>query len=273
MFETHQLLECSPLQDLYMPPLAQPPIQAQKVVQFHKFPSQKTTQKAPAKSKQTNSLTEAYRKIINTFEETKPSNISIVNVARDYGIQHRRVYDLFNLLTYLGVCQNIERGKLAWIGLDCFKTAVAKAYAQIEIDSITLPVSKIFCLGPSPSLGQIATHFISMYLFFGVDTLLLKQVSSIFHDPRADIKSLERRMYLVLSFLELMGIVSHTTKTNEYKLIADLSAAQNYAIEQKKKVEKIQCPLSLENLLNTSVGPYTSDLKLQRLLECPVIHV
>jgi hypothetical protein len=255
------------MQELIMAPPS-PPARAAPV-------QQERVQKAKCKGKgqrQGKSLTDAYKQIIHNFEKTKPANISIINVARDYNIQHRRVYDLFNLLASLGVCQNIERGKLAWIGLDCFKTTIAKAYAKIEIDSLTTPISRLFCLGPSPSLGQIATHFVSMYLFFGIDTLLLKQVSSVFHDPRADIKSLERRMYLVLSFLDIMGIVTHTMKTNEYKLMLDLSEAQEYALQQKKKFEKARCPLSLENLLNSSDGPYVSDIRTQRLLECPAVR-
>lgn len=222
--------------------------------------------------KQGNSLTDSYKQIISDFEKSRPTNINIINVAREYGIQHRRVYDLFNLLTALGVCENIERGKLSWIGLNCLKATIAKTYEKIEIDSLTKPVSRIFSLGPSPSLGQIATHFVSMYLFFGIDTLLLKQVSGIFHDPRSDIKSLERRMYLVLSFLDIMGVVTHTMKTNEYKLTIDLSDVQKRAFEKKKSFEKTRCPLSLENLLNSSEGPYVSDIRAQRLLECPSVR-
>lgn len=265
MLETSPIIS-SRMQELVMLPPS-PPANAAHTQQGQ---PQKTRLQGK-RQKQSNSLSDAYKQIINNFEKTRPTNINIINVAHDYSIQHRRVYDLFNLLAALGVCQNIERGKLAWIGLDCFKATIAKAYAKIEIESLTTPVSRLFCLGPSPSLGQIATHFVSMYLFFGIDTLLLKQVSSIFHDPRADIKSLERRMYLVLSFLDIMGIVTHTMKTNEYKLTIDLSEAQEYALEQKK-FEKARFPLSLQNLLNSSEGPYVSDIRTQRLLECPAVR-
>ncbi|EAY02759.1 hypothetical protein TVAG_369870 [Trichomonas vaginalis G3] len=217
-----------------------------------------------SKEKISNSLTDSYKQIVNDFEQLKPANINIVNVAQQYGVQYRRVYDLFNLLTSLGVCQNVERGKLAWIGLSSVPSVISKAYAKIEIASLHKPMNQVFCLGQSPSLGMIATHFISMYLYFNVDTLLLRQVSSTFHDPRTDIKSLERRMYLVLSFLEIMGVVAHTMKTNEYKLILDLSAAKESALQQKRKYQQSKCPLSLENLLNSVGGPFTTDLQAER---------
>lgn len=219
----------------------------------------------------TSSLSETYKQIIREFEEKKPSNISIVNIAKEYGIQHRRVYDLFNLLTALEVCQNVERGKLAWLGLSNITNVIKTAYAKIEIASLTKTTSQLFSLGPSPSLGSIAKHFISMYLFFDVDTLLLRQVSTIFHDPRADIKSLERRMYLVLSFLEIMGIVAHTMKANEYKIVIDLSDIKEYAIVQKRNFVKTRSPLSLENLLNNTKGPFEADIKSERLRECPLL--
>ena len=224
------------------------------------------------KKRSSNSLTDVYKQIISDLEFKKPNNINILNISKEYGIQHRRVYDLFNLLTSLGVCQNVERGKLAWCGIFNVPTIISKAYSKIEINSLTMSPAQLFCLGPSPSLGDIATHFISMYLFFDVDTLLLKQVSSMFHDPRADIKSLERRMYLVLSFLELLGIVAHTMKTNEYKLLLDLSQAKKAALTAKRKIIHNQYPLALENLLNNVAGPFYMDIRKERLRECPIIH-
>ena len=224
------------------------------------------------KKRSSNSLTDVYKQIITDLELKKPNNINILNISKEYGIQHRRVYDLFNLLTSLGVCQNVERGKLAWCGIYNVPTVISKAYSKIEINSLTMTPAQLFCLGPSPSLGAIATHFISMYLFFDVDTLLLKQVSSMFHDPRADIKSLERRMYLVLSFLELLGIVAHTMKTNEYKLLLDLSSAKKAALTAKRNIVHNQYPLALENLLNNVAGPFYMDIRKERLRECPIIH-
>lgn len=238
----------------------------------HRKVSSKSPNAANGREKPANSLSECYKQIIREFEEKRPNNINIINIAKEYGIQHRRVYDLFNLLTSLGVCQNVERGKLTWLGISQITNVISKAYAKIEIGSLTKPTSQLFCLGPSPSLGSIATHFISMYLFFDVDTLLLRQVSTIFHDQRADIKSLERRMYLVLSFLEIMGIVAHTMKTNEYKLVIDLSASKEYALSQKKSFIQAKNPLSLENLLNTTKGPFEKDLKNERLRECPIMR-
>ncbi|EAY17024.1 hypothetical protein TVAG_297030 [Trichomonas vaginalis G3] len=83
-----------------------------------------------SKEKLTSSLTESYKQIVNDLEQTKPSNINIINIAKQYGVQHHRVYDLFNLLTSLGVCQNIERGKLAWIGLSSISSIVSKVYTN-----------------------------------------------------------------------------------------------------------------------------------------------
>lgn len=224
------------------------------------------------KERNQNSLTESYKRIIADFERTMPTNINIVNVASEYGIQHRRVYDLFNLLSSLGICRTIERGKLSWVGISAISTAIERTYSKIECDSLTKPFSTLFNLGKSPSLGEIATHFIAMYMFFDVETLLLRQVSSVFHDPRSDIKSLERRMYLVLNFLEILGIVAHTMKTNEYKLIYDVTIPKRNALLQKQKLLAMTSPYSIESLLNKLDGPFTKDTKMERLKDFPCVR-
>jgi len=263
-------IEYYSLHQSYMCDFEQPPIRLSPSPEVF-FCGPKDKKSAIQRDKNANSLSDSYKRIILDFEESKPSSINIVSVAKDYGIQHRRVYDLFNLLTALGICQSVERGKLSWNGIGSINKVIREAYSNIEGECITKPFRSVFCLGPSPSLGSIATHFLCMYLYFGVDTLLLRQVSSIFHDPRSDIKSLERRMYLVLNFLEIMGIVAHTLKTNEYKLVWNLSEPKRYGLLKRCQIIDSQSPHSIERLLNHIDCNYEYDVYSERARQFPML--
>lgn len=210
------------------------------------------------------SVANIFKDLIKEYEKKKPRDINVMHVARKYSIQHRRVYDLFNLLTSLKTCQNIERGKIAWNGINHAKKAFTETYIQVEIQSLTEPdLFKLFNLGPSPSLGAIATRFISLYLYLGVKRLVMRQVSKLFHDPSSDLKSLERRMYLVLSFLEMMGFIQHTSHTSEYELIMKTNQFYEAALAKRKEAA-MKDPMSQEALLSRLDSVYLNELQRHR---------
>lgn len=212
-------------------------------------------------------ISSVFKTIFDEFSVTHPMDISIMSVVQTYDIQHRRVYDFFNLLTSLGVCHSVVRGRLAWVGVHAVNKTVKDLYVSIEAASIDRSMRSLFCVGPSPSLGAIATRLMCLYIFLGVDTLVLKQISAVLHDPRADKKSLERRMYLVLSFLEVIGVVSHTMKTSEYKLLMDVSEIAEEGMAARQAMAQTRCPYCTEALLSTLPRSYMTSCYRQRRAE------
>lgn len=214
--------------------------------------------------KSSHSLISIFQSIVHDFENRSPNDISIMKVAKNNKVQHRRVYDFFNMLTSLNICQYIVKGKLTWVGVSSLNITLQDAYAKIEIDSIDIPMKVLFCVGPSPSLGTLAIKFLCLYMYLGVDSLFLKNVSMIFHDPRSDIKSLERRIYLILNFLEVLGTVSHSSKSGEYKLNLNVeSIVENAMYLKKKMLQKREAP-TIENLLNRLDNHYIENLHVCR---------
>lgn len=212
------------------------------------------------KSTKPRSLISVFKMIVEDFEKRNPNDISITKITQNKNVQHRRVYDFFNMLTTLNICQYINKGKLKWNGVSSLNKTIQDAYIQIEIDSLDCTISSLFCVGPSPSLGSIAINFLCLFMYFGVDTFFFKNASMLFYHPSIDIKSLERRIYLVLNFLEVLGIVSHTSKTSEYRLNMNVKSIVENAINSRINVIKRRNSLSLENLLSRIDCHYIDNL-------------
>ncbi|OHS93534.1 hypothetical protein TRFO_11750 [Tritrichomonas foetus] len=160
-----------------------------------------------------------FKKLIVAFEENPSLEVRMMDVSRHYGVQHRRIYDFFNLLTHFGVCVNKGHGKIGWIGLANIQYYFEKVYRKLEKKSNTMNALDIFYAGQSPSLGLITKKIISLYMYAGVDILNIKFIAKMISQGHGEIKSLERRIYLVLNMLEIVNVVSHTTKVSEYKLL------------------------------------------------------
>ena len=202
--------------------------------------------------------------LVKAFETEKPNNICIMAISREHNLQHRRVYDFFNLMSSLGVCNVVERGRISWNGLLEIKRSLQKAYEEVEAKSLTQNLETLFRPGHSPSLGAIALSFLCLYLYLGITTLPIRQVSLLFHDGQSEIKSLERRVYLVLNFLEVVGVVQHTSKTGEYKLVLDCGEIVEKAMRARRQLGGSWKAWSIESLLNRYDHAYLFNLYADR---------
>ena len=164
-----------------------------------------------------------FERILLDLEDNHIQEISIMEISNHYNVQHRRVYDFFNLMTAFGACVQSgskSHGKLRWIGLKNIKKTIKNKYAEFEIQSLTKNgIRNVFTFGKSPSLGTLAINFVCLFLFLDVDVLSMQRVVKLLHDKKSDVKSIERRMYVALKFMELIKLVEHTNMTSEYKLM------------------------------------------------------
>jgi hypothetical protein len=185
-------------------------------------------------------------------------------IAADYELQHRRVYEFFNLLSSLGVCSPIERGQLDWKGLAEVSQTLETVYTEIEIASLDKTIDAVFKMDKSPSLGLIALRFNSLYLYLGVETLSMRRVALLFHDGHSDLKTLQRRMYLVLNFLEVISAVEHTKSVSEYRLLLKPTDIVKKALKKRHETSNESCPQLIDALLNHYGPEFLEQLRAGR---------
>ncbi|OHS97314.1 hypothetical protein TRFO_36509 [Tritrichomonas foetus] len=196
--------------------------------------------------------TDVFKSIVANLEQHKLTTFSVLHIAQSNMVQHRRVYDFFNLMTSLGVCKVASKGNLEWIGIDKAETSISDFYDELEVHALSSNFSLTFNLVSSPSLGNLAYHVIGLFLYLNMETLSLKQISRVFHDGKSDIRSLERRLYLVLSFLEVINLIKRSVQVGHYTLHVNREFMIKKAWEKRKEAIKISNLVSIESLLSHS---------------------
>lgn len=203
-----------------------------------------------------------FKEMIVAFEMKKPNNLTVQGVSAEFQLQSRRVHDFFNILVALEVCSTNDQHTIRWNGVDCARETIAKTY--IEFEAGNQEFINWFSIGESPTLGLIATRFMCLYFALGVTKLPMHSVSSLFSGSITMKRSLERRMYLVLSILELLGFITHVRRTGRYILAFDPADIIDRAIQAKhKKLQKKIGP-QIEFLLNSLNGPYMDEIREKR---------
>ncbi|EAX89682.1 hypothetical protein TVAG_471540 [Trichomonas vaginalis G3] len=200
--------------------------------------------------KESKSITEIFGKMVKHFENHHSKNLNVMNVSLQFNIQSRRVYDFFNVFSALGVCKSQYKGSISWLSVNNIADTIKKAYYEIEVDSDNFSFQELFSFEQSPSLGALAIRFITLYFFLNVNILCIHDVATLFLNPTSDRKSLERRLYLVLGILEIVGLVHHSQRTGEYRITINTEEVVLEVLELKKKNLKNYSILSLLNTVN-----------------------
>jgi hypothetical protein len=201
------------------------------------------------------------------FEDCPPQSFSVLDVARAHRIPHRRAYDFFNFLTALGVCVSVARGSLRWIGVREVHESLVRAYSEIEVAACESDLRGIFGAGPSPTLGTLATKFASLFFFLGTNLLSIRRVARLFYDGVGDARSLERRLYLAVSFLEAVAVVEHTAKASEYRLVIHKHDIIDTAMRRRQDHLRTLSNGSLESLLSRYDERFMNRLHEERQAE------
>ena len=150
--------------------------------------------------------------------------------------------------------------------MENFYIHLQREYESIESRFSSTSIKTLFELGPSPSLGKICSKLLCLYLFLDVGTLQMKKVIKFLHYPRSDIKSLERRVYLVLSFLEVLDFIKKGHCRGEYILTMDTKWISQTGLDTRMKNNSL-VPSSLESLMHTFSPTYYRTVQGSRRAE------
>ena len=208
--------------------------------------------------------TDVFKSIVKNLEMNKLCIFNVLKVAQSHIIQRRRVYDFFNLMTALGVCKVASKGKMKWMGIEQSENTISNFYDDIEVASLTKSFEMTFNLGTSPSLGNLALYVISLFLYLNMNTLSLKQISKVFYDGKSDIRSLERRLYLALSFLEVINIIEHSDRVSHFTLKINREKLIEKAWQARKKSLNMNNEMNIEGLLSHTSMPMINEIYERR---------
>jgi hypothetical protein len=127
---------------------------------------------------------------------------------------------------------------------------LAGSYSELELAACSHELHILFSAGRSPTLGSLATKFVCLFLFLGTSVLSIRTVTQLLHDGASDRRTLERRLYLAISFLESVMIIEHTPKPSEYRLVIDRTGIVEVAMAGRKQYLRETRSCAFEGLLS-----------------------
>ncbi|EAX81440.1 hypothetical protein TVAG_554920 [Trichomonas vaginalis G3] len=205
------------------------------------------------------------KKIITSIKSKPGEPIKVNIIAGEENCEKRRLYDLFNVLCSLGLC-NKSIGKMyMWVGEENMLRTIQFEYEKFETEAIQNEFWEFFKLPESPPIGQLTMMILVIFLFFGVHEMSLKQICLVLAQKRSKMTVLLRRLYLAAFFLEQLGLISHSLKIGSYQLNLDADTIVKATFDDMKK--RMLFPInSIEMQLQRIDNSFIAELKSMRYM-------
>lgn len=191
------------------------------------------------------------RQLLDQFNREKPDAIHVIRLSKQIQIEKRRLYDLFNILTALKVCNRMDNAGhgFRWNTLDVIPDAIKDIFIETEMQIMEKGFKSLFPLGASPSLGSLTKALLSVFFYTGLTKVNVKLMAILFAEKSIRFKQMLRRLYLVAFFLEQLDIMKRTAAIGEYEILFDL---KQYTIDAYEKMKKMNTfpYTSIENYLS-----------------------
>lgn len=174
----------------------------------------------------------SFQRLIQDLQHER-SHISIDQLVRRKNYDKRRLYDLFNVLTTVGICAKLEPKHFAWLGDDSVHDTCRAMAVDLElkcvVDKDDISVLRV---DDNSHLSVIVTKFIQSFFYFGKDIVDVQDISLCMARSPGRSKLILRRLYLISQILEEVGVMQHTLARGKYKLCMDVLGIVKQAFRQ-----------------------------------------
>jgi hypothetical protein len=189
----------------------------------------------------TDPMTEALvlKRLVRHLESHPHSPISIDSLAHEFDIKRRGLYDFITICSTFDICRRITHNSLEWCGISRSIPILKTIRLECRQEPPDRSLKEIFNYSLDASLQRIAVAVIKLFFMLKLKFLDLRKVSRLLAQKNMKYQTMLRKLYTVVSGLEVARIVHKTEIVSQIQFLVPLDIG-------------IELPeLKVCNLLNT----------------------
>lgn len=197
--------------------------------------------------------TAALKHLIRSISAFPPKIYSTNELSQQYNCKRRGMFDFLCVGNIFQVCRKISNENFEWLGYHNVKNVLISIAQSQDVHSKSSVIEDVFDCVNTSSLSNLAFCVVKLFFFLNTECLDIRQISKLFSRNGAKYKAMLRKLYTVITGLELCEIVSRTNNVAEIKFRYPLSS-----FYEKKDTNL----LSINSMLNT-----TEDLEEENMFK------
>ena len=208
---------------------------------------------------------EFMREFLNLCESNPTKLLDLNWYVIQYGVEKRRLYELFSVLCAIDVCvKNGHEQTYTWKGIQHLDQKLLQLGIEVEIKAIDTPLEELFEMKPSPKISEIAINYVKAVIYFMGSPLSFRSIALLMTKNQQKIGQIIRRLYPITTFLVGIDMLCETGQKTVFSLNPIYNETLSKILSETHKRIKPQ-PLSIIWLLNDISYNFVLSVKEMRL--------
>ena len=200
------------------------------------------------------------------LSESNPTRLLNLNwYVTQYGVEKRRLYELFSVLCAIDVCvKNDHEQTYIWKGINHLDQKLLQLGIETELQALTTPLEELFEMKPSPRISEIAINYVKAVIYFMGSPISFRSIAVLMTKNQEKIGQIIRRLYPITTFLAGIDVLCETGQKTVFTLNPIYNETLAKVLSESHQKIKPQ-PLSIITLLNDINYNYIVSVREMRL--------
>ena len=163
--------------------------------------------------------TSSLRILVSKLETLIGKEFNYLSLCSQFSVKRRVLYDFIQIVEPLAIIDRKNNNLFVWNGISNFQTVIPTLLSNLQNETLSHSFVNIFSCSNDSSLVHITILLLKLFCYLNTKTLDLRSVAFLFTQGPTKFKTLIRKLYTVSTSLEVVGILSKTSKVSEVKLL------------------------------------------------------
>lgn len=202
------------------------------------------------KSKNPEELRNSIKLLVNELEQHPKQVFKITDLSNKYNIPRRRLYDVINVFSALGVCQRAGLDHMIWNGTSCAMPVLNTIKSRQSINDKAKSLSSIFPVNACIGIANLTLALISAFYALKISRLDIRFIAHLFSRGTSRYKTTLCKLYQICYVLSSVGMTSRTATVCEIEFNKPYFNCDTLPDIDDHNQLLFAGPLCISNLLN-----------------------
>jgi hypothetical protein len=199
------------------------------------------------------------KNLITVLEKgSRDKQYNITFLCESNNVKRRALYDFIVIASAFHACYRKTNNEFEWRGLRVFQEAIPTMAKQFETECVSQSILTLFDCSNQPTLAKLAVSLIQLFAYLHENIIDIRQAAKLFAQKGAKYKTMLRKLYTVISCLEVADVVSRTNSSAEIKLLVPFTQHKSIYSIQNLIQTKDDSSLSNDKIYETRRVQYKS---------------
>lgn len=188
---------------------------------FEEFSEDFESSSPKARKNANGSFQERIKKLIDHFNKSHSSELSLQSICERYSFERRRFYDVINILEGIGCIKKLDSDRMIWYGIGNVKKNIKRLVKKHVSAPANEPIQNLLKISKTCSIISLTNTYMLSFIALQTREVSLMELANIIAQFNKRYKSTLCKLYQISQIMRAMGVVEFNSRQGLPRLTED----------------------------------------------------